>query len=248
MAQGEGELVQYQEQRLLALPGAEFEPDAQGGEVDASPQTPYLGTDIFIGTYGVAAFAMVVPHAREYPQVYTAEEGGSPGFYRHDGFVILRSVLAPPSVIEALQEDSFLGDPLISKCALDGTVPPELHELTTLEEPASWQSSAAMVFEKDVVEEHTLQQRELNPYTKHVALQLEAATSTHYDLLREYPSWHDGYKVYASVIQAMVTGCQATVANFDKALALLAKDVTPVHDFGAVELGRTTLAALTEHS
>jgi hypothetical protein len=103
-----------------------------------------------------------------------------------------------------------------------------------------------MVFEKDVVEEYTLMKGELNPYSQHVATHLEAVTGTHYDLLREYPSWHDGYRVYASVMQAMVKGCQATVANFDEALALLAKDVTPVHDFGARQLGRTSLAALKQ--
>jgi hypothetical protein len=268
MAIKEGEIIPYQEQRLLVLPGAELDA-IQPGEIVKSTE-PYLGTDVYIGSYGVASFGLFVPKPQIRPTVYypgegpvsnspnsdetTEDDGGQYAnnplrrFHYHGtekGFAVIRTILAPIAVSQKLEEDQHLGPALINKSCLEGTVPDELDEMTELEEPESRWSSSGVVLDKTLLTVEMRYEDEPNPYTIKVLNQLQAATGTSYNLLREYPSWHS-YRAYRPVMEAMIQGCQATVANFDEVLALLAKDMTRLHDFSAAQLGRTSLAALNQ--
>ncbi|HVA10900.1 MAG TPA: hypothetical protein VNG32_01915, partial [Candidatus Dormibacteraeota bacterium] len=249
MAIKEGEIIPFQEQRLLVLPGAELN-TIQRGEIVKSTE-PYLGTDVYMGSYGVASFGLFVPSPQIRPTVYYPSEGpvsNSPNSdetpedfdqYSDDplrkfhfrgtekGFAVIRTILAPMAVSQKLEEDQHLGPALINKSCLEGTVPDELDEMTELEEPESSHSSSSVVLDEAFLTDEMHYKigvgGEPNPYTNKVLNHLQAATGTKYALLREYPSWHS-YRAYRPVMEAMIQGCQATVANFDEVLALLAKD------------------------
>lgn len=266
MAVGEGELVEYASRRLVVLPGAELDA-VQPGEVVKS-DAPYLGTDVYVGSYGVASFGLFVPHPLIRPTVYHPGEGpvSNPansderdeddgGQYADNplrrfhfrgtekGFAVIRTILAPGVVMDRLEEDRHLGPALINKACLEGTVSPELDEMTDLEEPESWHSSSGVVLPEAKDDFEMTQKGAINSYAGRVIGHLQATTGTEYGVLREYPSWHS-YRTYRTVLDEMIRGCQATVANFDEILALLGKNVTRLHDFEAAQLGRVTLSAL----
>lgn len=267
MAASEGELVEYQEQRMLVLPGGELDTVQPGGIVKAEAQ-PYLGTDVYVGSYGVASFGLVVPHPLIRPTVYFPGEGPvgnseyregedlDPGGQYADnplralhfratekGFAVIRTVLAPATIKAKLESDRHLGPAIIDKCCLDGTVPPEMDEMTELEEPESLYSSSGVVLPEAEGNYELQRDGAVNPHTGRILQGLQESTGTEYELLREYPSWHS-YRAYKSVMDQIITGCQATVANFDRVLSMLAPDMPRIHDFEAARLGHTSMAEL----
>ncbi|HYH36351.1 MAG TPA: hypothetical protein VD706_02520 [Candidatus Saccharimonadales bacterium] len=264
---GEGELVAFQEQRMLVLPGTELDTVRPGEIVEAEPQ-PYLGTDVYTGSYGVTSFGLVVPRPLIRPTVYYPGEGPVPNSphregeeldphhqYTDDplralhfsatekGFAVIRTVLAPAAIKAKLQSDRHLGPAIIDKSCLDGTIPEELDEMTELEEPESFHSSSGVVLPEAKDNINLQRKGVVNPYAERVRQRLQEGTDIEYALLREYPSWHS-HRAYRPVMEAIALGCQATVANFDEVLSMLAKDMPRIHDFDAAQLGHTSLAKL----
>lgn len=260
MSVTEGQLALHNERQLLVVPGVELD-QVQGGEIIKS-EDPYLASDVYQNSFGVASFALGIPHPAERPVVYEGEGTAGPyhgdgedavdpairenpikraHFYNTDrGFAIVRTVIAPKEVDATLHEDKFLGPAVIDKCCLEGTVPSDLDEQTMqtgLFEPASW---LALPGDRDW--DHP---GDINPYADRIRQRLQAATGSEYELLREYPSWHS-YRVYREVLEQIIQGCQATVANFDEVLSLLAKDAPKLHDFEEQAINTGAIALLPE--
>ncbi|HEX5797859.1 MAG TPA: hypothetical protein VFX79_00750 [Candidatus Saccharimonadales bacterium] len=257
MSATEGQLALYNERQIIAVPGAELD-QVQSGEVVRS-EDPYLASDVYQNSFGVASFALGIPHPSQRPVVYEGEGTAGPyhgdgedhpspsisgdpvkraHFYNTDrGFAIVRTIIAPTEVTTALHEDKFLGPAVIDKCCLEETVPSDLDEQTMqtgLLEPASWLALPG-ARDWDHIEG-------INPYTDRIRQRLQAATGSEYELLREYPSWHS-YRVYREVLEQIIRGCKATVANFDEVLSLLSKGTPKLHDFKgqSIEVGKVAL-------
>lgn len=256
---------------MLVLPGGELDAVQPNELVKAEPQ-PHLGTDVYMGSYGVTSFGLVVPRPLIRPTVYFPGEGPVGNFAHKEGedvdphnqypenplrafhfsatehgFAVIRTVLAPVAIKAKLESDRHLGPAIIDKSCLDGTVSAELDEMTELEEPESTHSSSGVVLPEARDNFKLREKGTVNPHTDRIRSQLQENTGEEYELLREYPSWHS-YRAYKLVMEEMMHGCQATVANFDQILSLLATDMPRIHDFSAARLGHTSLAELESGS
>lgn len=244
MSQITGELVPFEGSTQLILPASRLDIVEHGDKV--TPDGVYLATDVIQGSYGAAAFGLVIPRP-EFPRptYFIAQEGpagtyedrsdeereqmfpGNPLRQSHffgtmDGFIMLRTVALPYSVREKLSEDEFLGPALVDKACKEDIITPE-----DFDEEYKLSVSNSIGWE-------TADLR-LEPVENRLLGRLAAIHGEPYVIEREYVSWHS-YRAYAQVVGSVAEASHKTVTKLDRLLGMLAgSTVLPVfEDTGAI--------------
>ena len=224
-----GDLVRtFNDSNVLIKPAGDIEKFNLLELEQGSPEI-YLGTDVFIGEYGVASYVLVVPRPLDRPTYFIAAEGPAgnwseeelklchPDIYEdpirrahfldtEQGFGAVRVVSAPEVVRAKLGSDQFLGPAIVDKCSLEGIVPAEFDEERGLD-----------IYYSLGIENLERFQRSINRVEKAVGM-------NDYDTLRTYASWHS-WRMYQPVMAEFTDAAVTTVAKFDQALGLLGSDL-----------------------
>lgn len=189
----------------------------------------FLASDIVTGDYGVTAFILVdaAPEDRwvEYSHAHPltpCTQGGSYDdrepthfFHTRNGFKMIRNFILPETVKRFFEQDRFLGEPMIQKCCLDGTIPDDFDEEPVDPEFTIAQSIGDFYDRYEKLKIKKAQAERIMHLISPDLEQLENPDS----YKRTFLSFHAWWDYYQRVLASGQESLYLAVANFDEVLS-----------------------------